>query len=197
MKCRQAQSRLAVYSAENLSDKELAALCEHLDKCPECHREWVVLQSTLITLSTTSQPLLSRETSDKMWQCCEERLRRRAQQTALGIAPAPLATRDAGYNAAAAGSTMWNWIFQPQVGWAALGAAVAIFGSVLFLTPSQPDEQPLTYEGPSVPATQVAFEAPPEGTQPLVNHHAAMAIDPFTDRVGTTLVSYSATAPGQ
>ena len=192
MKCRQAQSRLAVYSAEHLSDKELAALCEHLDNCPECHREWVVLQSTLLTLSTASQPVLSHEVSQRMWTCCEERLKRRAEQAAS--ASNPLAPRSAGYDSDAAGPTLWGWLLQPQLGWATLGAAVAVLGSVVFLSPGQPEEQPMQFATSAEPATQVTFERPPEAAQPLVNHHAAMSIDPFTDHVGTTLVSYSATA---
>lgn len=193
MKCRQAQSRLAVYSAEHLSDKDLAALCEHLDKCPECHREWVVLQSTLVTLSTTSQPVLSHEVSQKMWTCCEERLQRRAQQTA--VSQVPLGAGSVGYDSDAARPTFWNSLLQPQWGWATLGAAVAIFGSVLFLTPAEQEEQPMSFATTSQPVTQVVFERPPDSTLPLVTHHTAMSIDPFTDHVGTTLVSYSATAP--
>jgi len=194
MKCRQAQSRLSGYSAEHLSDKELAALCEHLEQCPECHREWVVLQSTLLTLSTSSQPLLSREASDKMWQCCEDRIKQQIAHGEAAFRKVPLAQRDA-YEVNLSSPSVWGWVLQPQVGWATLGAAVAIFGTVWMMTPAPTTEQPLNFAAntntSAGPVTQVAYERPPADSMPLLNHHAAMSIDPFTDHVGATLVSYS------
>jgi hypothetical protein len=82
-------------------------------------------------------------------------------------------------------------MLQPQLGWAALGAAVAIFGSVWMLTPAQTDEQPLVFTANPAQVAQIGFERPPDTAMPLLSHHAAMSIDPFTDHVGTTLVSYS------
>jgi hypothetical protein len=44
------------------------------------------------------------------------------------------------------------------------------------------------------PAQFIRFDRPPAAASPLINHHSAMAFDPFADHVGSTLVSYSATA---
>jgi hypothetical protein len=159
-------------------------LREHLAKCPPCLEEWRRFESTLFIVSTVSQPLLNSEQTDQIWQACFQEVHGRIEQRRLqkqGVKQRP---------------PLLNWLtLQPRLGWAALGSAVLVLVGVWFLAP-QTVQSPDNINGPlpSIRQANVTFEMPPEGTSPLVNHHAATMFDPFTDHVGSTLVSYSATA---
>lgn len=102
---------------------------------------------------------------------------------------------------------LWSWAaLQPRWGWAAVGGALVVLGSVWWFTPEPaaptPPKGVLVLRSLPAPGQEsaetgrlVSFEPPPPLASPLINHHAAMSFDPFTDHVGSTLVSYSATAP--
>jgi hypothetical protein len=208
MDCRSARNRLAALSAEQLSVRSLAALQQHLDHCPSCRREWEYFQYTLLVVSTTSQPLLTREDSDRMWQQCRQKLQAQ-QQTGSHTAPLvdASARRRSGYLAQPPRAGLWSWAaLQPRWGWAAVGGALVVLGSVWWFTPEPaaptPPKGVLVLRSLPAPGQEsaetgrlVSFEPPPPLASPLINHHAAMSFDPFTDHVGSTLVSYSATAP--
>jgi hypothetical protein len=115
-----------------------------------------------------------------MWQCCAEKLyeKREAER---------LARQNPG---------LWSWMrVQPRWGWAALGGAVAVLGSVWLMTPNPTNDGAPTLATADATGQLVMFREPPRAASGMVNHHAGMAMDPFTDHVGSTLVSYSATAP--
>jgi hypothetical protein len=176
MDCRQAQSSLADLSAEQLPSSSVSELHSHLEHCPECHREWQLFQVMLITLSSSTQALPSQQQSEEMWNACLQKWMEQVEE-----------------QRAAQRSSLWDWVRrQPRWGWAALGGAVAVFGGIWMFSPhDDPSELPPTPPG----VTWIRFDTPPAIASSLVNHHSAMAFDPFTDHVGSTLVSYSATAP--
>jgi hypothetical protein len=191
MNCQRAKSSFATLSVEEMTSPSMRELQEHLAQCPPCQREWHTFQQTLLIVSTTSQPILSAERSQAMWQecarCCmesTEKKRLEAQRPALWRSP------------------FGQWMStQPKWGWAALGGSLAILAAVWFSTP-QNSTSPTNNESPSAFALRslpegelIRFERPPSAASPFINHHSAMAFDPFADHVGSTLVSYSATAP--
>ena len=181
MDCRHAISQIAALSADDLPASSIAELRAHLAECLGCREEWELFQSTRLVVSTVSQPVPTAECTERMWQACFQEVHVRIEQQRLKEQGAEQRPR------------MLNWLMlQPRWGWVALGGAVVVLGGV-WLLPAQdvqgpdgriPDKRP-----------DVRFTLPPEGTSPLVNHHAATMFDPFTDHVGSTLVSYSATAP--
>ena len=198
MNCSRVQSQLAALSAAELPSAECSALEAHCAACPACRREWEALQSTLLLLSTLSQPLPSNEVSTRIWGACSEQWFVRIEERRT--APASFW-----------GSTL-NWArTQPRWGWAALGAAIAIFGSVWMTSPNgdgaatmaeaPADGGPVLVLGPSQDApgnpnsARVNFTPPPATAAAAVNYHSQMSFDPFVDHVGSSLVSSSA-APG-
>jgi hypothetical protein len=180
MDSRQAQSLLPDYTAGCLCEADEVAVRKWIEECPDCQQEWHAIQTTLLVVSTAVQPLPSAETTQRMWQSCAEKIYQKREAERL----------------AAQKPSMWSWMrMQPRWGWAALGGAVIVLGSVL-MTPDATTNDGLTVIADSSTAGELrAFNAPPPAASGLVNHHAAMSIDPFTDHVGTTLVSASATAP--
>jgi hypothetical protein len=195
MNCRRVRSQLAALSAEQLSARSISALHDHLAKCPQCQQEWLSFQQTVLLLSTTSQPILRHEQSQKMWGTCAERLYQSIEQRRLS----------------AQRPSLWNWARQqPRWGWAALGGAILILGGVWWATP-QGDTGNIMLEQPTAPlsfaangtpgtgasGTLVTFTKPPLTVSSAVDHHATMSFDPFVDHVGSSLVSYSATVPQQ
>jgi hypothetical protein len=184
MNCQHAKSSFAILSVEEASCAEMRELQEHLAECPPCEKEWVVFQQTLLIVSTTPQPLLSAEQSRLMWEECARRCMDKTEEKRL-----------AAQRSASGGWSLSQWLgMQPRWGWAALGGAVAVFGAVWFLAP-QDDAPTPTWAANDPGMTQlVRFDRPPTAASPFINHHSAMAFDPFADHVGSTLVSYSATS---
>ncbi|MDF2439777.1 MAG: hypothetical protein JWN98_761 [Abditibacteriota bacterium] len=181
---RQAQALLPDFSAGCLDADCETAVREWLEKCPECRGEWQSIQRTMQLLSSTPHAPLSEEESRRMWHCCREQIFEKVEAKRL-VAQNP---------------SFWNWFqAQPRWGWAALGGAVAILGSVLLGPDSTQEASAPTLasatmaSGTGTPELTM-FRQPSRVTSELVNHHSAMAMDPFTDHVGSTLVSYSATA---
>ncbi|HEX8235438.1 MAG TPA: hypothetical protein VF600_05735 [Abditibacteriaceae bacterium] len=185
MNCQRAKSSFATLSVEEMTSPSMRELQEHLAQCPPCLREWHIFQQTLLIVSTTTQPVPSAECSQAMWQecarCCMEKTEKKRLE----------AQRPAWWR-----SPLGQWMStQPRWGWAALGGSLAILGAVWFLTP-QNNTAPTSFATTDMPAgTFIRFERPPSAASPFINHHSAMAFDPFADHVGSTLVSYSATAP--
>lgn len=194
MNCHQVQSQFAALSAGELPSGEGAALKSHCIGCSSCRRAWEDFQNTLHLLSTLSQPLPSDEASRQMWSVCAEEIFQRIEERRV----APLSFRE----------RTFGWLGQqPRWGWAALGAAVAIFGSVWILAPDEtpqngaieaglnggpimrigaPGAMPNPFDAMPV---RVRFEPAPAGTSGAVDYHAAMSFDPFVDHVGSSLVS--------
>ncbi|HEX8550983.1 MAG TPA: hypothetical protein VF681_05445 [Abditibacteriaceae bacterium] len=170
MDCRQALTELSDLSADALSSSRAQDLMQHLRDCPPCETEWQAFQTTLLRLSSAPQALPTQEQSRRIWAACLEEIsrdveRKRAPQGLFGFAP------------------RWSW--------AALAGAAAVFGGVLLMAPHAE-----TATQGNAPSTRIVrFENPPESMTALVNHHAGMSFDAFNDHVGSTLVSYRATAP--
>jgi hypothetical protein len=186
MNCRECLERFSSLSADHVSASHALSIREHLAACPQCQQEWQVFERTLFLLSTSSQPLPTAPASEAMWHHCSEyifqkteaeRGNRRAPQLSPGLK---------------------NWAArQPGWSWATLGGALVILGAAWLLAPH--DEAltaPVNDLGREAQiGTLVTFERPSAATSGLVDHHSAMAADPFADSVGSTLVSYSATSP--
>jgi hypothetical protein len=200
MNCNRVQSQLAALSAAELPSAECAALEAHCAACPPCRQEWEALQNTLLLLSTLSQPLPSKDVSAHIWSVCSEQWYVRVEERRT----APASFWDA----------TLNWArMQPRWGWAALGGAIIIFGSVWMTSPNGTNNGPATMAeapadggpvlvlGPSQDApntlnsARVHFSPPPATAAAAVNYHSQMSFDPFVDHVGSSLVSSSA-APG-
>ena len=201
MNCNRVQSQLAALSAAELPSAECAALEAHCAACPVCRREWEALQSTLLLLSTLSQPLPSKDVSTQIWGVCSEQWYVRVEERRT----APASFWD---------STL-SWArTQPRWGWAALGGAIVIFGSVLMMSPLGDDGAATMAEAPAdggpvlvlgqpqnaqnnadVTRVRVHFSPPPATAAAAVNYNSQMSFDPFVDHVGSSLVSSSAT-PG-
>jgi len=186
MNCRRVQSQLAALSAQKLSPRGLSCLQDHLANCPECQKEWLLFQQTVQVLSTTSQPVLRHDHSRKMWGTCSEKLHSSIEQQRLK-APRPASALNSGWS-------FRDWAQeQPRWGWAALGGALVVLGSA-FLSPPAGSPAPGPQAESPAPVVTVASR-PSQEMSDTVGHHATMTFDPFTDYIGSTLVSYSATSP--
>ena len=176
MDCRTCKNHFAERSVELLPAPVEGALDEHLAKCPPCEQEWRAFLRTLHVISATDQPLPSAGDSGKMWSTCSKHIFESIESKRV---PAQQ-------------SSSWlGWMRSPTLGWATLGGALLVLGSVWWLTPQDGGGQYFAEE-PST-GTLVQFQQPPAIASDMVNHHAAMGFDPFADRVGSTMVSYSAT----
>jgi hypothetical protein len=144
----------------------------------------------MLALSSLAQPLPSAQTSAQMWGVCSDAWHARIEEQRLSSA------------------SFWErtlgWArHQPRWGWAALGAALAIFGSVWMMSPGS-DPQNAFAEIPAdggpvmaigEPNSAVRFARPPATAAAAVNYHTSMSFDPFVDHVGSSLVSSSAVPP--
>lgn len=209
MNCRGAKAKLFDLSSDAVAEDVAIALKQHFAECPECNDEWMLVQRTVTVLSTTQQPVVTGEQSQQMWLACsgrlaekieaqtQERQRQEARHPSFFNLRGALSSDQAllsPLSSRPAPALTW--------GFAALSVASLLFAAS-WLAPhssSAPPERLASFT-PQVEAPN--FEALPgsefgrlsSGERPLVNHHAAMSFDPFTDYVGSTLISYSATAP--
>lgn len=74
MTSRQAQQLFFQLSADSLSPEVAEAVRQRIAECPDCQGEWVLLERTLLTLSTTPQPITTETQSHEMWLVCMNRL---------------------------------------------------------------------------------------------------------------------------
>lgn len=197
MDCRRAKTRLIALSTDSLPEKVRDELHQHFKACPDCHKEWLVVEDTLTTLSTTSQPIVTKEQTQRMWLTCSERLhqkieaeRIRGKRSSAGLFNP--ARRPFAFGGHSTRSMAWSW--------AALGGALAILGGVYFLTPqaalpsdNAPSVPTLSASTAGDPGAFIALGRSSDSATTLVDHHTSMVFSPFSDRVGSTLVSYSAT----
>jgi hypothetical protein len=190
MTCRECLEKIADLSADDVAASSAQTMLDHLESCPQCQREWSIFEHTLFVVSTTSQPLPAPQASDAMWQGCCDHIFNKVE-TQRGKGP-----------------SLYRWAArQPRWGWVSLGGALAILGATWVLAPHEDTLDVLANGVPSQvvavnsqaglgsPGPLITFERPPAGASGLVNHHSAMATDPLADNVGSTMVSYSATAP--
>ncbi len=77
MDCSRVLSQIASLSADELSLEETDAMHRHFQECPPCQGHWVLFTQTLLTLSTTPQPLVTLERSQQMWLVCVEHARQK------------------------------------------------------------------------------------------------------------------------
>ena len=180
--------KLPEYSCDALSPAEAKEVERFLQECPHCIAEWASLQETLLAASTVTQPLLHQAQSQQIWHFClrhieekteRERLLKKSNEYALSVKT--------------------PWFRAPWLGWATLATSFAVLGAV-WLAPSpenavSPNNIKVTASLPRLANDQaewVSFQTPPAAASPYINHHALMAFDPFSDRVGTTLVADTA-----
>lgn len=190
MNCRDCQAKICDLTADALPVPDADSVREHLTVCATCGQEMEFLQYTLFSVSCLTQPLPSALASEQMWHRCSEHIFQKVEAERTGV-----------NSLATAGSPGFSgWLSrQPRWSWATLGGALAILGSVWMLAPHD-DSATFADSGnfptqDNSPGELVALRRPSGAASGLINHHSAMAVDPFTDYVGTTLVSYSATSP--
>ena len=200
MDCKQAQTNLCELSAQACDEITAREVERHLAQCPPCEEEWRELQRSLLQLSTATQSLPSSEQSRAMWAACEKKLA--AASRAAASRPAP--------SLSLAERLQQALGLQPRLGWVALGGACALLFGALLTSPS-PSVAPLennASEYSRVVQSSIRDEAPiqrassntqkpPRAAALFIDHHTAMGFDPFTDHVGPTLVSFSASAPAE
>ena len=194
MNCRQVEAKLADWSADNLPDSFCEELRNHLRQCPPCAQHWAQFQQTLHVVSASTQPCCSTARSHAMWRCCEEHIQKKVEGERL--------SRQAAIRP-------W-WQFSPRVGLASLVGACSVLLAVS-LTPSRllRHDSSLADRATTLQSTTVQVQAPqnsgasrdewirftlpPAQASPFINHHVAMAFDPFADHVASTLISDVAT----
>ena len=188
MERREALELLPELSADCLDEKTAQAVRKWVEDCPECKMEWTALQTMMEQLSTASQPLLTPAQSQRMWANCAEKIFDRVEAERL----------------AQQNPSLWSWMkMQPRWGWAMVGGAVVVLGAAWLANPETPTA-PIDGTAPALvaendaandPGELVVLQRPPSYAASLVDHHAQMAIDPFSDHVGSSLVSYAASVP--
>ena len=185
MNCRQVEAKLADWSADNLPDSFCEELRGHLRQCPSCAHHWNEFQHSLHVVSTSSQPCCSAERSHAMWQCCEQHIQKKVESERLN--------RNA---------RSW-WQLSPRLGLASLAGAFAVLIAVSLVPTkmlrhesSKPPVPVAVPQNTNAPRDEwIRFTLPPSQASSFINHHAAMAFDPFADHVASTLISDTATNP--
>ena len=181
---REALKMLPELSAGCLDASTEAAVRRWVDECPECRVEWQGLEAMARTLSSLPEADLSPEQSRMMWAHCSEALYNKVEAQRLQEQ----------------NPSIWSWMkSQPRWGWAMLGGAAVVLGTAMFAPEGPNEPQPVVA---AASTSQQAgdlelFNRPPSYAATMVDHHAQMATDPFNDRVGSSLVSYSASNAGQ
>ena len=184
---REALTKLPELSVGCLDEATEAAVRRWVDECPTCKAEWASLQGFLGTLEAVPQAQPTEKQSREMWSHCSQALFDKIE-----------AERVKQHKPAG-----WSWArSQPRWGWAMLGGAVAILGATILAPDSSPATAPVSVASvagaqreASDPGKLESLGRPPSYAATLVDHHAQMSADPFSDRVGSSLVSYSASVP--
>ncbi len=184
---REALNKLPELSAGCLDAETEAAVRRWVEECPHCKAEWQSLQQFLGALQTVPSVQPTPEQSRQMWSCCSEALFDKVEQ----------------YRLEQQKPSLLSWMrSQPRWGWAMLGGAVAVLGATILApdsSPSSPASAPATVASTGVravdPGALQSLGRPPLYAATMVDHHAQMAADPFSDRVGSSLVSYTASYP--
>ena len=194
MNCSDCQAKICDLSADALNSSDAILMREHLEDCATCKQELIALERALFCVSCLEQPLPTPLATEQMWNRCFEHIFQKVEAERAGGLKSSFAAEPE-YS-----RPRLSWFSrQPRWSWATLGAAAAILGGVWFLTPQENSTTVAERENfPTAsdsPGELVALRRPSGAASVLVNHHSAMSVDPFTDYVGTTLVSYSATSP--
>jgi hypothetical protein len=186
---REALLKLPELSAGCLDAQTEEAVRRWVAECPECKAEWTSLEKMVGTLHAMPDAGLSTEQSQKMWARCNEALFEKIEAQRLEARkPSPF---------------FW-FQSQPRWGWALLGGAAAALGASLLAPDAAPTPEgtlrppalasavPAGASGAGGAGELQQFGRPPAYAATLVDNHAQMGASPFTDRVGSSLVSYSA-----
>lgn len=67
MKCNQVQKKMSAYLDNELTDKESRSIAEHLNQCPDCQKEYNLLDSQEKYLATLTQVEPSTNFRTKFW----------------------------------------------------------------------------------------------------------------------------------
>ncbi len=184
---REALNKLPELSAGCLDTETEAAVRRWVEECPRCKAEWQSLQKFLGTLQAVPSAELTPEQSRRMWSRCSEALFDKIEQQRIQEQ----------------NPSLWRWMkSQPRWGWAMLGGAVVVLGATI-LAPDNSPVAPAAAGGAPVtlasahgnaadPGELQTLGRPPLYAATMVDHHAQLAADPFSDRVGSSLVSYTA-----
>jgi len=61
--CKKVRDLLPLYSVQGLDDRTARGLAAHLESCPGCHREWVLLQKTVALMDDLGE----RQPPGELW----------------------------------------------------------------------------------------------------------------------------------
>jgi len=211
--CRRAVERIAALSADDLEPSEAELVRRHLEECPPCKGQWVLFERTLLSLSTTVQPLVEETRSKEMWLVCMEHAKAGQTQTGRGLASGAQVVRQPFLATSLSdvkvlpreislgGGLAWLNT-SSRLGWALAGSAAVALGAAYFLVP-QPQVDPTTVVAqvnlPPMPADGpgdlVQFQRPPGNYASMFGHHASISFEPYADHVGPDVASYSVSTP--
>ena len=193
MNCRDCQTKICDLSADALESCDVVLMREHLEECSACKAEMAILERTLFSVSCATQNLPSPLASEQMWHRCSEHIFQKVEAERVGAkqpaAASPVPQREYSLQ----GNTSW-FSRQPRWSWTTLGGALMILASAWFFNLPESSSARSFPVADNSPGELVALRRPTGAASVFVNHHSAMSVDPFTDYVGTTLVSYSATS---
>jgi len=189
MNCRDCQAKISDLSADALASSDAVLMREHLEDCRACKEEMAILERTLFSVSSATQTLPSALASEQMWHRCSEHIFQKVEAERAGAKQPIAAQREYSLQ----GNASW-FSRQPRWSWAALSGALAILASAWLFNSPESSSSPDFPVADNSPGQLVALQRPSGPASVLINHHSAMSVDPFTDYVGTTLVSYSATS---
>jgi hypothetical protein len=213
--CRRVLSQIASYSVEELSLDDANAFTRHLDDCPPCKGQWLLFERTLTTLSETPEAQIEVERSRQMWVACVCYAQSKksslpgASVQLRGVMSKPSRAEFIGLegerrrsNRSQNGNPGWlqglSRAFAPRFGYALAGTAALVLVASLFFSPAVAPAPQVVAALPAVPSLltkRAAFATPPHATTGMLDYHAATSFEPFSDQVGPTLVSYTATQP--
>lgn len=202
MDCNQTEAKFCEVSADACDEQTARAVREHLANCPPCEKKWREFENSMLACSTATQPVPTSAQTRAMWEACEKKCFTSAQVATPQRQSAPISVSQ----------RIGNWFgAQPRWSLATLGAATAIFCGV-WISSVMPASQVISQNGTreysrlvsrsiidEVPlgTSDARAQMPPRDAAFFIDHHASMGFDPFTDHVGPTLVSFSASAPAR
>lgn len=79
--CRKVRDLLPLYSVQGLDERTARGIVAHLESCPGCHREWVLLQKTVALMDNMED----REPPGDLWPGIAQHLQTAAQPSGPGL----------------------------------------------------------------------------------------------------------------
>lgn len=216
---RHALMELISYGVEELSSEEATHLLAVIHECPECTGQWVLFEKTYTVLSQSGETEISVERSHQMWLACVEHAHHNQRKLQLhtqqsGVVPVSFrsdSSQREGDRRNPSSPSAWlqtlknkvGYALTPRLTYALTGGAFALLATAFLASPTPPASSTTTNPRIALPyalqspnfAASSTFVAPPHATTGMIDYHAAMGFEPFSDHLAPTLVSSVANLP--